>query len=120
MLFLAIKNYESRSRFNKRRAKKRGVLTFWPTLYVPVSICRCTGAGTLCFWDFSGYEPYVMTYDQFIGDPNSIYVVVVSMKDPTAERRRQLHFWLDYIRCRTTLVEPIGLYCISTITKVFL
>jgi len=66
--------------------------------------------GTVCFWEFSGYESYFITYDQFIGDCNSIYIVVVSMKDLTSERQHQLHYWLDYLRCRKSLLEPIGTY----------
>ena len=67
----------------------------------------------MCLWEFTGYESYFITYDQFIGDCNSIYVVVVSMKDSSTERRRQLHFWLDYLRCRKTLVEPIGMHVVA-------
>ena len=52
----------------------------------------------------------MVTYDQFVGDSNCIYVVVVSMKDSPTERKRQLHFWLDYLRSHMTLVEPIGKY----------
>jgi len=72
-------------------------------------VSRCKGVGSLCFWEFSGYEPYLVTYDQFVGDPNSIYVVVVSMKDSATEQKRQLHFWLDYLRCHMSLVEPVGM-----------
>jgi len=74
-----------------------------------VCLARCEGVGNVCFWEFSGYEPYLVTYDQFVGDSNCVYVVVVSMTDSVAERRRQFHFWLDYLRCHMTLVEPVGM-----------
>jgi len=62
----------------------------------------------VCFWEFSGYEPYFVAYDEFVGDPNSVYVIVTSMKDSPEERRRQFQFWLDYLRCHISFVEPIG------------
>ena len=68
------------------------------------------GVGSVCFWEFSGHEAYYVTYDQFVGDSNCVYMVVVSMKDTAAERRRQFHFWLDYLRCHLTLVEPLGMH----------
>ena len=69
---------------------------------------RRAGVGSVCFWEFSGYTPYLVTYDQFIGDPNCVYIVVVRGKDSAIEISRQLHFWLEYLRCRLNLVEPIG------------
>ena len=81
------------------------------TFTVRRSVClRWVGAGSVCFWEFSGYGPYLVTYDQFIGDPNSVYMIVVSMRDSPAERRRQFHYWLEYLRCRVALVEPVGKY----------
>lgn len=68
-------------------------------------------AGDLCFHEFSGYEPYYATYDTtLVGDPNAVYIIVVSMLDPPSTRRRQLEFWLDFVRCRTTPLEPVGTY----------
>ena len=66
------------------------------------------GAGSVCFWEFSGYEPYLATYDQLLGDANCVYMIVVSCKDSTDEQRRQFQFWLDFLRCHVTLCESIG------------
>ena len=33
-------------------------------------------------WEFSGFEPYFMMYDLFIGDPNCIHIVVFSLQEP--------------------------------------
>ena len=70
---------------------------------------RCSDAGNLCFFDFSGYEPYLIAYDHFVGDTNAIYVVVVSAKDSATEQRRQFCFWLDYLRSHMVLAEPVGM-----------
>jgi len=62
-------------------------------------------------WDFSGVESYYVTYDKFLGDPNAIYLVVVSCEDSMSERRRQIDFWLNFIATRMIPVEPIGECC---------
>jgi len=78
-------------------------------------LCVYKGAGSVSFWEFSGYDPYLVTYDQLVGDHNSIYVVVVSSKDSDAEQRRQFYFWLDYLRCHVTFLEPIGMHVVHDV-----
>jgi len=74
-----------------------------------LSVCLWTlAAGDLSIWDFSGVKSYYVTYDKFLGDPNAIYMVVVSSKDSDTERRRQIDFWLNFIATRMVPVEPIG------------
>lgn len=75
---------------------------------IQIQRTNITGPGDLSFWEFSGYEPYFVTYDHFINDPNAVYLIVVSQRDQPDERKRQFEFWLDFIRCRMTAVEPIG------------
>ena len=69
---------------------------------------RVVGAGDVSIWDFSGLESYYVTYDRFLGDPNAIYMVVVSCEDSETARRRQIDFWLTFIATRMIPVEPIG------------
>lgn len=72
-------------------------------------MCVCVlAAGDVSIWDFSGVKSYYVTYDKFLGDPNAIYLLVVSCEDSAAERRRQIDFWLHFIATRMIPVEPIG------------
>jgi len=64
----------------------------------------------VCFWEFSGHESYLAAYDQFVGDPNSVYVVAVSCRDSVDEQRAQVHYWLDYLRCHASFYQHIGTY----------
>jgi len=59
-------------------------------------------------WDFSGVESYYVTHDRFLGDPNAVYLVVVSCRDSMSERQKQLDFWLNFVATRMIPVEPIG------------
>ena len=68
----------------------------------------CTGVGELSVWDFSGYEPYLMLYDHFIGDPNCIHLIAFSLTEPPNVQLSQVMFWLHFIKARIPAFEPIG------------
>ena len=70
-------------------------------IFIPV-------AGDLSIWEFSGYEPYYMTYDHFIGDPNCIHMILFSMEDSQDVQLAQVLFWLNFIKARISPMEPIG------------
>ena len=78
-----------------------------------------TAAGDVSIWDFSGVESYYVVYDKFLGDPNAIYVVVVSCEDSLDDRQRQIHFWLNFIATRMIPVEPIGKSCYNSLPRLF-
>ena len=65
-------------------------------------------AGDLSTWEFSGYEPYYMMYDHFIGDMNCIHVVVFNLEDSQDVQLSQVLFWLNFIKARISPMEPIG------------
>ena len=66
------------------------------------------GAGDLSVWEFSGYEPYYLVYDHFIGDPNCLHVIVFSLEDSQDCQLRHVLFWLNFIQARIAPMEPIG------------
>jgi len=59
-------------------------------------------------WEFSGYEPYHVTYDLFIGDANCINIIVVSLCDSADVRLSQLVFWLNFIKTRLAPQQTFG------------
>lgn len=70
-----------------------------------------TGFGDASVWDFSGYEPYYMLYDHFLGDTNCIHIVMFSLTDPFDEQEAQVMFWLGFLKARVQPHVPIGIYC---------
>ena len=79
------------------------------TLYLTVfSGFFFTGVGDLSIWEFSGYEPYYMLYDLFIGDPNCIHFVTFNLADPQDVQLSQVLFWLNFIKARMSPMHPIG------------
>jgi len=67
-----------------------------------------TGAGEVSLWEFSGYQPYYVAYDQFVGDVNCIHVVVVNASEPRDVQLSQLLHWLRFITARIRVSQPIG------------
>lgn len=67
-----------------------------------------SGVGDLSIWDFSGYEPYYMLYDHFMGDTNCINIVMFNLCDDVAEQVAQVIFWLGFIKGRISPQLPLG------------
>lgn len=67
-----------------------------------------SGVGDLSIWDFSGYEPYYMLYDHFMGDTNCINVIAFNLCDELAEQVAQVIFWLGFIKGRISPQLPLG------------
>ena len=68
-----------------------------------------SGVGDLSIWDFSGYEPYYMIYDRFLGDTNCVHVVMFSLMDTYDEQIAQVFFWLNFLKARVTPLLPLGM-----------
>ena len=62
----------------------------------------------MSIWEFSGYQPYFLLFDHFIGDPNCIHMVCFSLMDSQEDQLAQLIFWFDFIKARIALMEPLG------------
>ena len=73
-----------------------------------VSIIVLSGPADLSVWEFSGYEPYYVMYDHFIGDPNCVHLVVFSLQDSQDVQLSQILFWLNFIKARIAPMEPVG------------
>ncbi|BFY96992.1 hypothetical protein BsWGS_00032 [Bradybaena similaris] len=77
---------------------------------IDVQTVTIAGAGEFSVWDFSGYEPYYMFYDHFLGDINCIHVVMFNLEDSLDEQIAQVIFWLNFLKARIHPRLPID-YC---------
>jgi len=66
------------------------------------------GVGDVSVWEFSGYQPYYVVYDQFVGDVNCIHVVVVNLSEARDVLLSQLLHWLHFITARVRGSQPVG------------
>jgi len=67
-----------------------------------------SGVGDVSVWEFSGYQPYYIAYDQFVGDINCIHVVVVNLSESRDVLLAQLLHWLHFIAARVRGSQPVG------------
>ncbi|XP_052278022.1 death-associated protein kinase 1-like isoform X2 [Dreissena polymorpha] len=67
-----------------------------------------SGVGDITVWDFSGYEPYYMLYDHFLGEAGCLHVVMFSLVDSFDEQLAQVSFWLSFLKTRITPLLPLG------------
>uniref|UniRef100_A0A094ZQX6 Death-associated protein kinase 1 n=1 Tax=Schistosoma haematobium TaxID=6185 RepID=A0A094ZQX6_SCHHA len=58
-------------------------------------------------WDFSGFPSYYCFYDHFIGDIDSIHLVLFNLMDSLEWRRRSVRFWLDFLHARIPVKGPL-------------
>lgn len=55
-------------------------------------------------------ETYQTIYDHFIGDFNCIHVILFNMLDDLHDLEQNLNYWLEFLRVRISIQEPLGLY----------
>lgn len=77
-----------------------------------IEITQATFHGTHHFsiWEFSGYQPYRIVYDRFVGADDShacIHLVAYNLTRPHAECLRECATWLEYLRARIA-PDPIS------------
>ena len=67
-----------------------------------IEISQCTLAGSHHFsiWEYSGYEPYYIFYDQYISGQNCINLVVYNLNQSQNECFKECVYWLEFLRAR--------------------
>ncbi|KAK3098350.1 hypothetical protein FSP39_018671 [Pinctada imbricata] len=77
---------------------------------IDIHSCNIPDVGEVSMWEFSGYEPYYMLYDHFLGDVSCIHVIVYSLMDKYEDQLSDVMFWLAFLMARTPPELPLG-YC---------
>lgn len=70
-----------------------------------INITQTTFQGThhFCIWEFSGYEPYRIIYDKFVGSSDAfacIHLITYNLTRSQAECLHECVTWLEYLRSR--------------------
>ncbi|GFR67449.1 death-associated protein kinase 1 [Elysia marginata] len=75
---------------------------------IEVQAVNISGAGDFSVWEFSGYEPYYMLYDHFLGDTSCVHCVLFNLEDSLDEQMAEVVFWLNFLKARIHPKMPIG------------
>ena len=81
---------------------------------IQINQCSLNGTQNFSIWEFSGYEPYKIFFDHFIGDQNCIHIIVYNLNQSQENCFNECVSWLEYLRSRIS----VGTYYNSSNTHV--
>ncbi|XP_078661469.1 death-associated protein kinase 1-like [Branchiostoma floridae x Branchiostoma belcheri] len=77
-----------------------------PTPGVNVGTTKIPGVGQVSVWDFAGQSEYAVTHSMFMDAENTIFIVLYSIMDDTKKQKREVHWWLCFIKSCNTKSKP--------------
>ena len=89
-----------RSLFRKKSTSNLEKMLLKRTHGMVVQQVTLPNAGDLSIWDFSGLKEYYVAHEHFLGERNSIVLVVFSLRDPLQRQLAQVRFWLAMIKSK--------------------
>lgn len=67
---------------------------------IEITQCTFNGSNHFSIWDFSGYEPYHLFYNNFIDDPNCIHLICYNLNQSQQDCFYEIFYWLEFLRSR--------------------
>ncbi|XP_006823401.1 death-associated protein kinase 1-like [Saccoglossus kowalevskii] len=94
----------------RRVSSNNNSVDYISTKGIDVQVLNIPGSGELSVWEFGGREQYHTAYTHFVGDPSAIYGIAINLEDPYEVKYNQVCYWMNLLKSRLPLTEPIG-YC---------
>ncbi|KAI8503856.1 Unconventional myosin-XVI [Branchiostoma belcheri] len=77
-----------------------------PTPGVNVETTNIPGVGQVSVWDFAGQSEYAVTHSMFMDAENTIFIVLYNIMDDKKKQKREVHWWLCFIKSCNTKSKP--------------
>ncbi|KAI8497126.1 Unconventional myosin-XVI [Branchiostoma belcheri] len=77
-----------------------------PTPGVNVGTTNIPGVGQVSVWDFAGQSEYAVTHSMFMDAENTIFTVLYNIMDDLKKQKREVHWWLCFIKSCNTKSKP--------------
>ncbi|CAH1241186.1 DAPK1 [Branchiostoma lanceolatum] len=77
-----------------------------PTPGVNVGTTNIPGVGEVSVWDFAGQSEYAVTHSMFMDAENTVFIVMYSIMDDITTQKREVHWWLCFIKSCNTKSKP--------------
>ncbi|KAI8514582.1 Unconventional myosin-XVI [Branchiostoma belcheri] len=77
-----------------------------PTPGVNVGTANIPGVGQVSVWDFAGQSEYAVTHSMFMDAENTIFIVMYNIMDNIKKQKREVHWWLCFIKSCNTKSKP--------------
>ncbi len=74
---------------------------------IEITNAQLTGGNHFSIWEFSGYQPYQIFYDHFIGDHKCVHVIVYNLSKSDSQCCDEIIYWLEFLRARIAPKEQI-------------
>ncbi|XP_077989315.1 death-associated protein kinase 1-like [Glandiceps talaboti] len=98
------------AREQRRISANNNSVEYISTKGIDIQTLTIPGAGEFSVWEFGGREQYHTAYNHFVGDSSAIYAIVLNLEDPYEIQYSQVCYWMNLLKSRLPLTEPIG-YC---------
>ena len=103
----SLKCHILRSLFRRRSSSTFQQMILRRTHGMTVQHTTIPNAGNFSIWDFSGMKEFFVSHERFLGSTNSIFLLVMSLRDPVTKQLAQMRFWLAMIKAKSTPSEII-------------
>ena len=99
-LINSLKCHVLHSLFRRRSSSNFQQMILKRTHGMTVQHTSIPNAGKFSIWDFSGMKEFYVSHENFIGGANSIFILVLSLRDPINKQLAQMRFWLAMIKAK--------------------
>ena len=99
-LITSLKCHILRSLFRRRSNSNLQQMILKRTHGMIVQATTIPGAGNFSVWDLSGMKEFYVSHENFLGDENSVFVLMSSLRDPCSKQLAQMRYWLAMIKAK--------------------
>lgn len=101
-LINSLKCHILRSLFRRRSSSNLQQMILKRTHGMTVQNTNIPNAGNFSIWDFSGMKEFYISHEHFLVGTNSIFILVLSLREPVSKQLAQMRFWLAMIKAKCT------------------
>lgn len=99
-LINSLKCHILRSLFRRRSSSNLQHMILKRTHGMTVQNTNIPNAGNFSIWDFSGMKEFYVSHENFLECTNSIFLLVLSLREPVSKQLAQMRFWLAMIKAK--------------------
>ena len=96
----SLKCHILRSLFRRRSNSNFQQMILKRTHGMIVQQANIPNTGNFSIWDFSGMKEFYVSHENFVSDSNSVFLLVLSLRDPVIKQLAQMRFWLAMIKAK--------------------
>lgn len=96
----SLKCHIIRSLFRRRSISNFQQMLQQRTHGMNIQLTTVPNSGLFSIWDFSGIREFYAAHENFLNEANSIFILVMNLRDPVKKQLAQMRFWLAMIKAK--------------------